>query len=147
MKGIDQRHYIRFSGNDACEFQGHADGAGATGCEEHSFQISRAQCGESLSERDGSCVGVATRGEGEEVELFFEAREDKFISIAELMNVVAMKVEILFAEVVDEVDAFGAVDHVQARRGERLVQEELFVLLQEMACRLGEFRLPAFTFG
>src|SRR5262249_15127483 len=74
--------------------------------------------------------------EGQAVDLGFDRGDDSRMTVAELMNAVAVEIEDPAPLGVDENGAFGSFDHVKAGRRKRLAEKVTPLLIQELP-RLG----------
>ena len=97
VKGIPERKGLVPSGRDACDFQGNFDGIRSTGREQHLGQIARRNFGEFFSQRGCRLVGEAARCKWQLVHLCGDCRFQPRMAIADMVNVVAMKIEITLA--------------------------------------------------
>jgi len=115
----------------ARELQRDAHRRRAARAEEHAAEVVGRQLDELLRQRDCRPVRVPPRAEGKRVELRLDRGDHVRVAEAHLMHAVAMEVHNLPSLGVAQVDALGALERVHARRGQRLVQKYVRVLLEQ----------------
>ena len=114
-------------------FKAMPNGAGSTGSEKHPFQIPRRQFGKFLRQLDGWNIRVTPGAEGKLLHLAGDGLNHPRMAKPDLMNVVAVEIQHIACWRSD-VRAIATLQHIQTRRGQRLVQKIFRVLIQPMAC-------------
>ena len=123
VEGIPHRNKFEPAGGDARELEGHADGRGAARREQHAIQIARRDFPESFGQFDRRRTRVTAGAKAEFVKLLLDGRDDAGMREADLMHVVPVEVEITPAFDILNPRALRLRQHVEARRGEGLMQE------------------------
>ena len=115
---------------NARKLNGHADGRCSARCKENLVQIAGSEAGELLRKAYGGNVGVAPGAEREKLHLLLDRRKYVRICEAHLVYIIPMEIHVPASFKIFEVDAFRLSQHIQARRGKRLAQKELFVFFK-----------------
>lgn len=146
VEGVPHRDGLVPAGRHAGELQGHADGFGAPGGEEDPVEIARGQRGQLAGERNRGRVRVPAWAEREFLQLADDCGDDPRIPKTDLVHAVAVEIQVRAPLQVFDLRAATGTQHIQARRGQRLVQEPAGVLVEAGAgIRIEHVRLPGRT--
>jgi hypothetical protein len=133
MEAVPQRQRLVPAGGEAGELQGHPDRQRPAGCEQDLAERVGCQPGELFREVDCRGVGKASRRERKRVELPPDRGHDVRVTIADLVHVVAVEVHHAAAFDVGEPDAVAGSERVEARRRQRLMQEDVRIGVEQRA--------------
>ena len=118
MKRIPETQRFETPRDEAREFDRHFDRIRSAGGEKYST----ARAGEplelraqSLSEFDGAIAGKAARREGEFIQLRFDRRNHMRMRVADVMNIVAMKIHVAPTRSVFDEYSFRLADRRETR--------------------------------
>ena len=131
VETVPQRQRLVAAGRDARELQRHADRERAAGREQNLAQRVGRERGEPRGEIDGGLVRVPAGREGQGVELALDRRHHVRMAVAHLMDVVAVEIHDAAAFDVGEPHALAGGERVEAGRGQRLMQEDLGVGVEQ----------------
>ena len=97
------------------------------------MEIAGSDFPELAREGDGRLAGIAARAKAKLIELLFDGGNDAWMAEANLMNIVAVEVEIPPAFEVFQPRALRPAQDIQAGGGQRLVQETPSILREQRA--------------
>ena len=97
VEGIPHRDEFEPSCRDARQLERHADGGSAAGRKEDAIQVAGGQLGQLPGQGHSRFAGVASGAKGEPVELFLYRGDDPRMPEADLVNIIAVKIEIAAA--------------------------------------------------
>ena len=112
VEGVPHRDELEPAGGDPGQLEGHADRAGATGCEQDPGKIAGCDLDQAAGELDGGFAGVAAGAEAQGVELLPDRFEDARVRETDLMNIVAVEIEITSAFDIFDPGAFRMLQRV-----------------------------------
>jgi hypothetical protein len=136
MKRLPHRDEFEPSGGHACKLERHADRAGSTGRKQNPIQVSPSQRREPGGQFNRRLTSVSPGAETQLIELVLDGGDDSRVSKPDLMHIVAVKIKVTAPLDIFDPCALGTFEHVQTRRGERLVEELASVLIKYLpGCR------------
>ncbi len=131
VKRIPQRQRLVAAGGDARELQRHSDRQGSGRREQDLAERIGRKGGQLRCEFDRGLIRVAPRRERERIELAPDRRHHVRMTIADLVDAVAVEVHHPAAFDVGEPDAVARRERVETGRGQRLMQERIPVGVEQ----------------
>ena len=117
VEGIPHRDRLVAAGGDAGELDRGAVGRRSGRGEQHSRQIAGGQFGQLAGQRDGRPIRVPARRERQLLQLLDDGRDDPGVAVPDLVDGVAVEIQIASTGGVGDPDALGSIEHVEAGRG------------------------------
>lgn len=133
VKGVPERDHLVIAGDKAGQLQRHANGRRATGGKQHPVEIVGGQLCQRPGALDRQGMGEAARGKGQGSELGRDGGHYLGMTVAQLMNVVAVKVQIFPSGQIGQGAAAGAGQGIQTGGGESLMQKVAAILGKAIA--------------
>ncbi|MNZ94817.1 hypothetical protein D3C78_1139340 [compost metagenome] len=130
MKGIPQGHHLAVAGDEAGEFQGNAHHLAAARGEQHPVEIAGSQFGQSAGTIDGDLMGVAAGCERQIGELLLHRSHHLGVAVAQLMDAVAVKIEVTRARYAGQPAPLRPLNQIQTGGGEGLMEEVAAIFRQ-----------------
>ena len=118
VKRIPHRNEFEPPGGDARELERQTNSRGASGSEQDAIAVARRELTQFFRQRDGRFARVTPRAERKCVELIFDRGDDSRMAEADLMHVVAVKIEVATSFDVLNPRVPAGFERVQARCGE-----------------------------
>ena len=130
MKGIPQRHHLAVASNKAGKLQGNPHHLAAARGKQHPVEIAGGQLGQGAGAVDGDLMGVAAGRERQIGELLLHRGHHPGVTVTQLMNAVAVKIEVTLARYTGQPAPLRPLDQIQTGGGECLMEEVAAILRQ-----------------
>ncbi|MNO45871.1 hypothetical protein D3C76_361480 [compost metagenome] len=143
VKGIPQGHHLAVAGDKAGELERNAHHLAAAGGEQHPVEIAGGQFGQGAGTVDSDLMGVAAGRERQIGELLLHRGHHLGVTVAQLMDAVAVKIEVTRARYAGQPASLRALKQIQTGGGEGLMEKVAAILRQSSLYIFALTRPPA----
>jgi len=133
VKGLPHGEGLEAAGGHPCQFEGHADGAGAARGQENLGISHRGKGREPFAQFDRRSIAVTARAKRQVMHLLDHRLHHPRVAVADLMGAVAVKIEEGSALHIGKAGTRGPGENIEAGRRQALAQKDPLVAFKEAA--------------